>query len=112
MTALTWNETLALNHAQMDRTHEEFVDLLAACAAALPGPDADLLRAFDQLTQHGRRARKAARSQAAGAARQARATGAGGIMPATRFSATSRRAARRGAGPWPGASGTPRQTGP
>lgn len=52
MTALTWNESLALNNAQMDRTHEEFVDLLAAAAAALPGPDADLLQAFDLLTLH------------------------------------------------------------
>jgi hemerythrin len=52
MTALTWNESLALNNAQMDRTHEEFVDLLAACATALPGPDAALLQAFDLLTQH------------------------------------------------------------
>lgn len=52
MTALTWTESLALNNAQMDRTHEEFVDLLATTAAALPGPDADLLQAFDVLTQH------------------------------------------------------------
>ncbi len=52
MTALTWNESLALNNAQMDRTHEEFVDLLAACASALPGPDAGLLQAFDLLTLH------------------------------------------------------------
>jgi hemerythrin-like metal-binding protein len=52
MTALTWNESLALNNAQMDRTHEEFVGLLAAAAAALPGPDADLLQAFDLLTLH------------------------------------------------------------
>lgn len=52
MTALTWNESLALNNAQMDRTHEEFVDLLAACATALPGPDAALLQAFDLLTLH------------------------------------------------------------
>ena len=52
MTALTWNESLALNNAQMDRTHEEFVDLLAATAAALPGPEAALLQAFDLLTLH------------------------------------------------------------
>jgi hemerythrin-like metal-binding protein len=52
MTALTWNESLALNNAQMDRTHEEFVGLLAACAAALPGPDAPLLQAFELLTLH------------------------------------------------------------
>ena len=52
MTALTWNESLALNNAQMDRTHEEFVGLLAATAAALPGPEAALLQAFDLLTLH------------------------------------------------------------
>ena len=52
MTALTWNESLALNNALMDRTNEEFVDLLAAAATALPGPDADLLQAFDLLTLH------------------------------------------------------------
>ncbi len=52
MTALTWNESLALNNAQMDRTHAEFVDLLAAAAAALDGPDAELLQAFDLLTLH------------------------------------------------------------
>ena len=52
MTALTWNESLALNHAQMDRTHAEFVQLLAAAADALPGPDAELLQAFDLLTLH------------------------------------------------------------
>ncbi|HQC96694.1 MAG TPA: hemerythrin domain-containing protein [Aquabacterium sp.] len=52
MTALTWTESLALNNAQMDRTHEEFVDLLAAANAALAGPDDALLAAFDTLTQH------------------------------------------------------------
>lgn len=52
MTALTWTESLALNNAQMDRTHAEFVDLLAAAHAALAGPDDALLQAFDTLTQH------------------------------------------------------------
>ena len=52
MTALTWTESLALNNAQMDRTHEEFVGLLAATAAALAGPEPDLLQAFDLLTLH------------------------------------------------------------
>ena len=52
MTTLTWSETLALDHPQMDRTHEEFVDLLATAAAALPGPDAPLLQAFDALIAH------------------------------------------------------------
>ena len=46
MTALTWNESLALQHTQMDATHLEFVDLLAATDAALAGPDAPLLLRF------------------------------------------------------------------
>ncbi len=52
MTALTWTESLALNHAQMDRTHAEFVGMLAATDSALAGPDADLLQAFELLTLH------------------------------------------------------------
>lgn len=52
MTTLSWSDTLALDHPQMDRTHEEFVDLLASAAAALPGPEAPLLQAFDQLIAH------------------------------------------------------------
>lgn len=52
MTALTWTESLALNHAQMDHTHAEFVALLAACDAALPGPREALLAAFDTLVAH------------------------------------------------------------
>ena len=35
MSLLTWNDTLALQHPQMDRTHEEFVDLLGATEAVL-----------------------------------------------------------------------------
>ncbi len=52
MTALTWNESLALQHTQMDATHLEFVDLLAATDAALAGPDAPLLLRFQALVEH------------------------------------------------------------
>lgn len=52
MTALTWTESLALQHTQMDVTHQEFVDLLAATDAALAGPDAPLLVHFQALVDH------------------------------------------------------------
>jgi hemerythrin-like metal-binding protein len=52
MTALTWSRALILDHPQMDQTHEEFVALLAAADAALPGPEAALLQAFDTLVDH------------------------------------------------------------
>jgi hemerythrin-like metal-binding protein len=52
MTPLTWSDALALDHPQMDRTHEEFVALLADAATALPGPDAPLLQAFDAMIEH------------------------------------------------------------
>ena len=52
MTTLTWSDALTLDHPQMDATHEEFVALLAAADAALPGADAPLLAAFDTLVAH------------------------------------------------------------
>lgn len=52
MTTLAWSPALALDHPQMDATHEEFVDLLAAADAALSGADAPLLAAFDTLVAH------------------------------------------------------------
>ena len=52
MTALTWTESLALQHTQMDATHQEFVGLLAATDAALAGPDAPLLLHFQALVDH------------------------------------------------------------
>jgi len=53
MTALTWTEQLALQHAQMDLTHQEFVSLLAAADAALaPGEESRLLAAFADLVAH------------------------------------------------------------
>ena len=47
MTALTWTDTLTLQHPQMDTTHEEFVSLLAATNAALAGPEPELLARFE-----------------------------------------------------------------
>ena len=52
MTALTWTDTLALQHPQLDATHEEFVALLADTDAALAGPDAALLTRFQALVDH------------------------------------------------------------
>lgn len=53
MTALAWTEHLALQHAQMDLTHQEFVERLAAADAALaPGEEARLLAAFAELVTH------------------------------------------------------------
>ena len=52
MTALTWTDTLALQHPQIDATHEEFVALLADTDAALAGPEAALLARFQALVDH------------------------------------------------------------
>lgn len=53
MSTLSWNEELMLGHAQMDRTHEEFVALLAAAEAALPRLDRGaILDAFRALIVH------------------------------------------------------------
>ena len=52
MTTLTWSDALALQHPQMDATHEEFVALLARADAALAGPPAALLACFDTLVEH------------------------------------------------------------
>ena len=52
MTALTWTDTLTLQHPQMDATHEEFVSLLAATDAALAGPEPELLARFEALVDH------------------------------------------------------------
>ncbi|HET9646190.1 MAG TPA: hemerythrin domain-containing protein [Burkholderiaceae bacterium] len=53
MTALVWTEDLRLNQPQMDRTHEEFVELLAAVRAELgAGRSPQALAAFDRLLQH------------------------------------------------------------
>jgi hemerythrin len=60
MPALTWTETLRLQQPQMDRTHEEFVALLAQVRGALMPPPADTapvdtasaLAAFERLLAH------------------------------------------------------------
>ena len=52
MSLLTWNDSLALQHPVMDRTHEEFVALLGATEAALAGPEATLLARFEALVDH------------------------------------------------------------
>jgi len=52
MTALTWTDSLTLQHPQMDTTHAEFVALLAATDAALAGPEPELLARFEALVDH------------------------------------------------------------
>ena len=52
MSLLIWNNSLALQHPQMDHTHKEFVDLLGATEAALAGPEATLLARFEALVDH------------------------------------------------------------
>jgi len=50
MTTLTWQPEFALQQPRMDRTHVEFVDLLAAAEAAAPGPATDA--ALRELLAH------------------------------------------------------------
>jgi len=51
--ALTWTDALALQQPQIDRTHQEFVELLNALAAAvLPQASTSALPAFDALLAH------------------------------------------------------------
>lgn len=57
MTALAWTEDLRLNQPQMDRTHEEFVDLLAQARASIEAGDplralADFERLLDHTVEH------------------------------------------------------------
>lgn len=53
MSTLAWTDDLALQHPQMDLTHQEFVALLAeAEAARAPGQEARLLEAFQTLVDH------------------------------------------------------------
>ncbi|MDN3923123.1 hemerythrin domain-containing protein [Roseateles violae] len=49
--ALAWTDKLVLNHAQLDDTHEEFVELLNAFGAALDA-GSDALPAFRELLAH------------------------------------------------------------
>lgn len=52
MPSLTWTLDLALDHPQMDATHEEFVDLLTAAEAALAESPAAGLAAYEALVEH------------------------------------------------------------
>ncbi|MBI5272071.1 MAG: hemerythrin domain-containing protein [Burkholderiales bacterium] len=52
MPHLTWSAELALDHPQMDATHQEFVDLLAATEQALAGSPEAGLQAYDALVEH------------------------------------------------------------
>ncbi|MDO9316480.1 MAG: hemerythrin domain-containing protein [Burkholderiaceae bacterium] len=49
MSTLEWSPELSLDLPVMDRTHREFVDLLAAVEQA---PDAQLFAAWDELIEH------------------------------------------------------------
>lgn len=52
MSALAWTDELALQHPQMDSTHQEFVDLLAQADAALALDATTLLDRFEALIAH------------------------------------------------------------
>jgi hemerythrin-like metal-binding protein len=53
MSELIWTEELRLNQPQMDKTHEEFVELLAAARAALDAGYCEQgLAAFERLLDH------------------------------------------------------------
>ena len=53
MPALAWTDDLLLAQPEMDRTHVEFVELLAAARAALlAGDRPEGLAAFERLSEH------------------------------------------------------------
>lgn len=52
MPLLAWSDALALQHAEMDRTHQEFVQLIEQVEAALDGPAALLLQRYDAMEAH------------------------------------------------------------
>lgn len=53
MNAIAWTEELRLNQPQMDKTHREFVELLAAVRAAIDGGDGPQgLVTFERLIGH------------------------------------------------------------
>lgn len=52
MSALTWNETLALQQPHIDATHREFVELLGGVEAALDADTATLAGALDAFISH------------------------------------------------------------
>ena len=49
MSVIQWNPSLELHHAEMDKTHQEFVDLLNRVAGAAGG---GLTQALDELIAH------------------------------------------------------------
>lgn len=52
MTLLAWNDQLANQHPQMDRTHQEFVVLLDALDVAQREGAPDVLARYDALVAH------------------------------------------------------------
>lgn len=52
MTLLAWSDALALDHPQMDTTHQEFVALVQAVERATTGPTEALLSIYDELVAH------------------------------------------------------------
>ena len=52
MSALTWNEALALHQPQIDATHREFVELLGGVEAALDGDVVTLGAALEAFIGH------------------------------------------------------------
>ncbi|WP_374675164.1 hemerythrin domain-containing protein [Ideonella sp.] len=52
MPSLTWSAELALDHPQMDTTHQEFVELLAATEHALAASPEAGLQAYEALVAH------------------------------------------------------------
>ncbi|MBQ0929947.1 hemerythrin domain-containing protein [Ideonella alba] len=52
MASLHWSPEIALDHPEMDQTHLEFVDLLAAAEDALARSPAEGLAAYRQLVEH------------------------------------------------------------
>ena len=52
MPLLAWSDALAVQHDQMDTTHQEFVQLMQAVEGAVGGPAAPLLRCYDAMLAH------------------------------------------------------------
>lgn len=52
MPTLAWSDALAVQHAQMDATHQEFVEHVQAVEAALDGAAEPLLQRYDALVEH------------------------------------------------------------
>jgi len=52
MPTLAWSDALAVQHAEMDATHQAFVEHLQAVEAVLGGAAEPLLRRYDALVEH------------------------------------------------------------